>query len=213
MRLNSQLAGKLCEILNMPQNSVESKILPVEGDPSLVGTRLRWLRDVYGMSQRELARLAGVTNGAISMIEQDRVSPSVASLKKILGVYGLSLSDFFAEEFKPDSQIFYLADEMTPISDGPVILRQLRASMAHRSLQVLHETYVGGGETGADLLTHGGEEAGIVVRGQIEITVGGQCEVLSRGDGYYFSSRIPHRFRNIGTDECEIVSVCTPPTF
>jgi transcriptional regulator with XRE-family HTH domain len=211
--VNTLLAGDLCEILNMSRNSVESHTLQVDDNPSLVGTRLRRLRDVYGMSQRELARQAGVTNGAISMIEQDRVSPSIASLKKILGAFGLSLSDFFADEFKLDSQIFYRADELTLISDGPVILRQLGANMSNRNLQVLHETYVGGGETGADLLTHDGEEAGIVVRGQIEITVGGQREVLSRGDGYYFSSRIPHRFQNIGADECEIVSVCTPPTF
>jgi transcriptional regulator with XRE-family HTH domain len=118
--VNTLLAGDLCEILNMSRNSVESHTLQVDDNPSLVGTRLRRLRDVYGMSQRELARQAGVTNGAISMIEQDRVSPSIASLKKILGAFGLSLSDFFADEFKLDSQIFYRADELTLISDGPV---------------------------------------------------------------------------------------------
>jgi len=34
---------------------------------------------MYGMSQRELAKRAGVTNGLISL-EQNRVSPSVHSL-------------------------------------------------------------------------------------------------------------------------------------
>ena len=40
-----------------------------------VGARLKHVREVHGLSQRELARRAGVTNGLISLIEQNRVSP------------------------------------------------------------------------------------------------------------------------------------------
>ena len=45
-----------------------------------VGARLKHVRELHGLSQRELARRAGVTNGLISLIEQNRVSPSVGSL-------------------------------------------------------------------------------------------------------------------------------------
>jgi transcriptional regulator with XRE-family HTH domain len=184
---------------------------PVESDT--VGSRLRRMRKLYGMSQRELAKQAGVTNGAISVIEQDRVSPSVASLKKILEVFDLSLSEFFAADFTPDSRVFVRAADLTLISDGPVLLRQVGLNLANRKMQVLHETYPPGGDTGEVLLSHDGEEAGIVVRGEIEVTVGGQSQVLRRGDGYYFDSRLPHRFRNRGDEECELVSSCTPPSF
>jgi transcriptional regulator with XRE-family HTH domain len=178
-----------------------------------VGSRLRELRLAHDMSQRKLASLAGLTNGAISMIEQDRVSPSIASLKKVLEVFGLSMADFFADDFKPDTQFFYRKEAMTRISDGPVVLRQVGGHVSRRKLQVLHEKYAKGGDTGPTMLSHEGEEAGVIVRGQIEITVGGQCEVLGPGDGYYFNSRLPHRFRNLSDEECEIVSTCTPPTF
>ena len=47
-----------------------------------VGARLKHVREVHGLSQRELARRAGVTNGLISLIEQNRVSPSVGSLTR-----------------------------------------------------------------------------------------------------------------------------------
>jgi mannose-6-phosphate isomerase-like protein (cupin superfamily) len=50
-----------------------------------------------------------------------------------------------------------------------------------------------------------------VVRGSIELTVGGETQVLGPGDAYYFDSRIPHRFRNIGEQDAEIVSACSPP--
>ena len=49
-----------------------------------VGSHLRAVRSMYGLSQRELAKRAGVTNGMISLIEQNRVSPSVSSLRKVL---------------------------------------------------------------------------------------------------------------------------------
>ena len=50
-------------------------------DSPTVGQRLRALREQRKLSQRELARRSGVTNGMISLIEQDKTSPSVALLK------------------------------------------------------------------------------------------------------------------------------------
>jgi mannose-6-phosphate isomerase-like protein (cupin superfamily) len=47
----------------------------------------------------------------------------------------------------------------------------------------------------------------------LEVTVGDQRRMLEPGDAYYFDSRLPHRFRNPGEEECEVVSACTPPSF
>ncbi len=57
------------------------------------------------------------------------------------------------------------------------------------------------------------EEAGIVIEGEIEITVADQVKVMRAGEGYIFDSRLPHRFRNFDDDVCEIISSCTPPSF
>jgi mannose-6-phosphate isomerase-like protein (cupin superfamily) len=38
-------------------------------------------------------------------------------------------------------------------------------------------------------------------------------KILGPGDAYYFESRLPHRFRNVGSVPCEIVSANSPPTF
>ncbi len=60
-----------------------------------VGARMKAIRKMYSLSQRELARKAGLTNSSISLIEQNRVSPSIASLKKILDAIPMSIEDFF----------------------------------------------------------------------------------------------------------------------
>ena len=183
------------------------------GTPGLgIGTRLRTIRTARGLSQRELARRSGVANGLISLIEQDRTSPSVSSLKRILDGIPMTLAEFFALETPPGKRIFFTADELTRLVSGTLTVRQVGDSRG-RSLQILHERYEPGADTGETMLRHEAEEGGLVLRGQIEITVGDQCQVLRAGDAYYFDSRLPHRFRNLGADSCEIVSACTPPSF
>ena len=49
-----------------------------------IGGRLRHLRLLHGLSQRELAKRAGVTNSTISLIESNGSNPSVGALKRIL---------------------------------------------------------------------------------------------------------------------------------
>jgi len=80
-------------------------------------------------------------------------------------------------------------------------------------MSILHERYAASADTGEEMLTHSGEEGGVVVKGKIELTVGGESRVLGVGDAYYFKSSVPHRFRNLGREECEIVSASSPPTF
>lgn len=63
-----------------------------------VGARLRILRERSGLSQRALAKRAGVTNSTISLIEQNRVSPSVASLTKVVGSLPMTMAEFFQSE-------------------------------------------------------------------------------------------------------------------
>ena len=48
---------------------------------------------------------------------------------------------------------------------------------------------------------------------EASVTVDGQVSVLNAGDGYYFPTTLPHRFRNIGADEAEIISANTPANF
>jgi len=70
-----------------------------------------------------------------------------------------------------------------------------------------------GSDTGEAMLAHDGEEGGVIVAGQVEVTVGDRVRVLNAGEAYYFESRTPHRFRNVGSEPAIIVSASTPPTF
>ena len=178
-----------------------------------LGSRLKTAREKLGLSQRMLSRQSGVNNGTISLIEQNKISPSVAILKRLLDTVSMSLGEFFDDNGLTEERCFFRAEELTEYGSGKVLFRQVGANVSGRQLQILRERYLPNGDTGKTMLSHAGEEGGIVLRGEIEITVGEQVAVLSAGDAYYFDSNIPHRFRNLGDEECEIVSACTPPTF
>jgi transcriptional regulator with XRE-family HTH domain len=178
-----------------------------------VGTHLKAVRQMYGLSQRELAKRAGVTNGLISLIEQNRVSPSVSSLKKVLDGIPMALADFFTLDLAGKPQVFFPREELSDIGTANVELRLVGPHLAKRSMSILHERYAPGADTGEEMLTHAGEEGGVIVAGKIELTVGGESRILGPGDAYYFRSSLPHRFRNTGRDVCEIVSASSPPTF
>src|SRR5262249_26966153 len=178
-----------------------------------VGARLRSVRTTFGLSQRELARRAGVTNGLISLIEQNRVSPSVSSLKKVLDGVPMSLAEFFTLDLSSAPQAFFGSAELAELGNEAVSLRLVAAQRPGRQLTLLHERYAPGAATGEEMLAHRGEEGGVVIRGRVELTVGGATRVLGPGEAYYFASQLPHRFRNVGREPCEIISACTPPTF
>ncbi len=178
-----------------------------------VGARLRYVRELHGLSQRQLARKAGVMNSTLSLIESGKTNPSVGALKRILDAVPIGLAEFFALQPGEADTIFYAAEEMHEIGKGPISFRQLGANLFGRSLQILKERYEPGADTGRVPLVHDGEEGGIVISGRLEVTVSDQRRILGPGDGYYFSSRRPHRFRCVGPTPCEIISACTPPTF
>ncbi|OJU22547.1 MAG: aldehyde dehydrogenase [Alphaproteobacteria bacterium 64-6] len=178
-----------------------------------IGGRLRYVRLLRNLSQRELAKRAGVTNSTISLIEANRANPSIGALKRILDGLPIGLAEFFALEPERPKKAFYSADELVEIGKGRISYLQVGDRLFGRALQILKERYEPGADTGRVPLVHDGEEGGIILSGRLEVTVDDERRVLGPGDAYYFESRRPHRFRCVGPAPCELVSACTPPTF
>jgi transcriptional regulator with XRE-family HTH domain len=178
-----------------------------------IGARLRSMREAKRYTQRDLAKRTGISNGTISMIEQNKVSPSIAVIKKLLHGLSMSLAEFFDDGENVSEQIFFTHAELTELVSGDITLKQVGRNLPNRSLQLMYDTYKPGADSGEAMLAHDGEEGGFIVRGYLEVTVRGETRVLGPGDAYRFDSRLPHRFRNIGTEDCVIISAATPPTF
>lgn len=178
-----------------------------------LGRRLRFVRQQHKLSQRQLAKRAGLTNSTVSLIESNRTNPSVSALKRILDGIPIGLAEFFAIEADPPNKSFYQAGELIEIGKGAISYRQVGDNLFGRSIQMLKERYQPGADSGRIPLSHDGEEVGIILSGRLEVSVGDERQVLGPGDAYYFESRRPHRFRCVGKEPCELVSACSPPSF
>ena len=164
------------------------------------GTRLKLVRERNSLSQRELARRSGLTNSTISQIEQNRVSPSVSSLKKLLEGIPMTLAEFFSfDEPVREERFVFRASE--------------QPDLGRNGLRMLRELYAPGADSGEPIVHAEGEECGLVTRGTVELWVDGQVSILNSGDGYYIPTTLPHSFKNIGQDEAEIISANTPANF
>src|SRR6516164_232150 len=99
-----------------------------------IGKRLKECRLKQGLSQRSLAKRAGVTNGLISQIEQNSISPSIASLKKILDVLSMSLADFFTHGDGGTPAFFYERKQLPDLGSGDVAIYLVGAGLRHRAM-------------------------------------------------------------------------------
>jgi transcriptional regulator with XRE-family HTH domain len=139
-----------------------------------VGTRLRGLREQRGFSQRKLAHGAGLSSATISMIENAKISPSVGTLRRIVESMGLTIAEFFSPTPAGDDPVFFPSEQLVEIGIGDISYRQVGASLRDKPLQILHELYPSGSDTGRNSLQHHGFEGGIIISGRLEVTVGRQ---------------------------------------
>ncbi|WP_222427966.1 helix-turn-helix domain-containing protein [Sporomusa sp. KB1] len=61
-------------------------------------SRLKYFRNVAGISANALAKKVGLDPTTIYKIESNDSKPSLGSLERICDVLGITLADFFAEE-------------------------------------------------------------------------------------------------------------------
>ncbi len=184
-----------------------------------VGARLSEVRKAAGLTQRSLAARVGAPHSQIAMIERNHSSPSIASLRKILSGIPMTLHEFFEAEQVRKERPVYCSSELTDLTSpllrrgskvAPIVLRQVGDAVSC-NLQILQELYAPGSDTGPTMLQHEAHEGGIVISGELELTVDGEVYILGPGDAYLFHSQLPHRFRNRKKTECTVISACTPP--
>lgn len=183
-----------------------------------VGLRLREAREDAGLSLRELARRLDLSASALSQIETGKSRPSVKTLYAIVSELGISLDELFANPSAPPTSPRSLAerDGIRP-GAGPrsVVQRadsrpslELDSGVTWERLTTSHDpdvdflvaTYeVGGASSPNDkLVRHRGREYGIVLSGELEVTVGFETYTLGPGDAASFDSQEPHLLANRG---------------
>lgn len=181
-----------------------------------IGKKLRHTRRVQKKTLRAIADKIRCSESMLSKIELGRVIPSLDLIARLAEELGITIGALFHEEtYLP--VVIYNAGERPRIElgsgkgrKGHSTLERLIPYERGRLLNAnLHVVPPGGGSNG--VLTHKGEEVGFVVEGFIQLTVDGKSSLLGAGSSFFFSSTLPHSYRNIGSSDARIVWVNSPP--
>ncbi len=170
-----------------------------------IAVRLQQVRKMYGLSQRELAKRAGVTNSSISMIEQGRVSPSFSSLEKLLKGIPMNLRDFFSIDFDDSSPCFFRSYQMFSASDQQVDYYRLAQDNDDVRSHLSYEVYNPNSDTGEAMRVDKNTCSGFVVQGRLDVIINNQSAQLDAGDGFIVEPGHPYRFRNLSTSKAILV--------
>jgi transcriptional regulator with XRE-family HTH domain len=180
-----------------------------------VPQRLRDAREASGLSLRELARRLEISPSALSQIETGKSRPSVRTLYAVVSELGISLDELFGHHgseagepasapgagWVPSGPIHQplLREADRPVLDLDTGVQWQRLTADHDPLiDFLQVTYEPGGASNADgkLVRHAGREYGVVLSGELEVTVGFETHTLGIGDSISFNSDEPHVLAN-----------------
>jgi len=179
-----------------------------------IGRKLNTLRKKYRLSQDQLAERAGITKAHLSLIENNKRSVTVKTLRKILGVMNENLASFFSEP-EDEAHIVYRENSyiLIPAANNTYTNKLLVPINSERKLESILVVLKPGGTLG-DPYTHKGEEFGLVLKGKGLLYVDGKEYKISKGDRFYFISSLMHTVQNLSDEEeMQVLFVSTPPTF
>jgi transcriptional regulator with XRE-family HTH domain len=193
------------------------------GPEAQIGERLRAERERMGLSLRKMATRLKISPSALSQIETGRSRPSVSTLYALVSELGISFDALFAAEApvrqnepakattRQDGitvrsmnheldEIVQRADSRKTIQLESGVLWERLNPTGDRDVEFLEVTYdVGGASSaGETYMRHSGREYGLVVSGQLKVTVGFDEFELAPGDSICFDSSVPHRLETIG---------------
>lgn len=174
-----------------------------------IASKIRFLREQQGLSQRALAEAAGISAAALSQLESGQSSPSVATLEKLADGLGIAVAAFFLEPGEDqDIEIFELADRPSvELSHGGrfVPLTALHQPTGFEPMLVHLEA---GGSF--DENQYGIKSPQVFVwvrRGKARLEFDGREYDLHETQSVYYDARKPHNWRNTSAEDCELLMV------
>ena len=180
-----------------------------------LGREIRGLRKARGYTLAILAGKTSLSVGYLSLVERDLSTPSINALHAISRALGVTISWFFdADEIPPGERDYVVRrTRRRRLEFSAGIVDELLSPTLTGQLELLASRFPPGASSGAEPYTHNGEEAGVVIRGKLELWVDGKVFLLEAGDSFGFPSTLAHRYRNPDTDDAEVIWAITPPSY
>jgi mannose-6-phosphate isomerase-like protein (cupin superfamily) len=164
------------------------------------------------MTVQQLAEASALSKGFISQVENDRTSPSLATLQDLARALETSAAYLVVEE----EQVLHIVratERRRVLVGGNTSSVEVLSAYPKRNLELLIAELPPGESAGDKRHYHHGEECMLCLEGRVSITCGDQTEILEAGDACHYDGRVPHAIENCGERTARVIIAMTPAAF
>jgi len=180
-----------------------------------IGRQVRQFRQQLDMTVAEVAKLAGLSSGMLSKIENGMTSPSLATLKALSRALNVPVTSFFRK--------YEQERDATFVKGGEGLLIERRGTRAGHEYQLLGhsvghriavEPYLitlSEKSEAFPLFQHTGMEFIYILEGRVLYRHGSRTYPMEPGDSLYFDSDVPHGPEELVALPVRMLSVIVQP--
>jgi transcriptional regulator with XRE-family HTH domain len=177
-----------------------------------IADKIHEIRKNKGLTLAQLGDETGLSKGLLSRIENNQVSPPIATLSKIARGLEVPIGIFF-EEDETDHKgytVTYKNERKQVIRRGTkigFIYYSLSSLKTRHLIEPFIIRYPVIGKEPIKLFDHFGEEFLFVLKGKMDLVYGKEKIRLKAGDAIHFDPSTPHRGQNVGKEESECLVI------
>jgi quercetin dioxygenase-like cupin family protein len=161
---------------------------------------------------QQLAHASGLSKGFISQVENDRTSPSLATLRDLAHALETSVAYLVVEEDQTPHVVRANKRPRVHVGGNTSVVEVLSAQ-PKRNLEMLMAEMPPGMTAGDKRHYHHGEECLLCLEGRVHVTCGEHELVLEAGDSCHYDGRLPHAVENCGPGPARVIIAITPAAF
>jgi YD repeat-containing protein len=180
-----------------------------------IGAKIKVLRQLRKKTLQEVADDTGFSPALISQIENNNVSPPIATLSRVAKVLGVRVGYFFRDEGPEE------AYEVVRKDARPSVTRVISRSgtehgytyhaLSHKKRNKIMEPFLLHVDPGMrdeeNVYSHEGEEFLLLLEGEAELLLENERIVLCEGDSVYFESSLRHRLLSHGEGGARVLAI------
>ena len=162
-----------------------------------IGMKVKRTRVEQGLKIIDVARIAGLSQGMVSKIENAQVSTSLDTLGRLCDALGLTLATLFSDYDRPEggAQLTRTGEGMEVVRQGTNKGHRYELLSYHRGKRKSYEPFLVTMDDASEVFptfSHSGQEFLYILEGRIVYRHGNHLYEMGPGDSLSFEAEIPH---------------------
>ena len=153
-----------------------------------------------------------LSKGFISQVENERTSPSLATLRDMAAALNTSVAYLVVEE-EQVPHVVRVQERPRVHVGGNTSKVEVLSAQPKRNLELLMAELPPGMSAGDKRHYHHGEECLLCLEGRVTVSCGDHRLVLEAGDSCHYDGRVPHAVENCGSSIARVLIAMTPAAF